>query len=181
MTEFSKKTGDYPVLSATDLRVLALAHTLHRDYVGTDSLRTEPVKSVKVTRKPGGVADDALPGFYRPGPKGKNGPGVVKSEGDESNEIETEGEAKLDEQPEKKKGTDAGGKESSACDEDGSEDKLMGKVVADANLADKPEISKDQEAEKNGEPESDGESSEEVAVEILSDDEIIEEGVFHNG
>lgn len=40
---FAKKTGDYSVLSATDLKVLALQYTLEREAHGNvDHLRTEP-------------------------------------------------------------------------------------------------------------------------------------------
>ncbi|EGG19020.1 hypothetical protein DFA_02263 [Cavenderia fasciculata] len=41
--EFSKLTGDYPSLSAVDLKVLALAHTLHCQYDKAVPLRTEPL------------------------------------------------------------------------------------------------------------------------------------------
>uniref|UniRef100_A0A915Q498 RNA-binding protein NOB1 n=1 Tax=Setaria digitata TaxID=48799 RepID=A0A915Q498_9BILA len=38
ITEFSKKTGDYPSLSAVDLKVLSLVHDLHVAEYGKDSL-----------------------------------------------------------------------------------------------------------------------------------------------
>ena len=47
VTEFSKKTGDYPSLSATDIKVLALTYQLEREQVGSDHLKKEP--EVKVT------------------------------------------------------------------------------------------------------------------------------------
>ena len=48
MTEFSKKTGDYPSLSATDIKVLALTYQLELEHVGSQHLKKEP--EVKVIR-----------------------------------------------------------------------------------------------------------------------------------
>ncbi|KAM5263468.1 RNA-binding protein NOB1 [Ctenodactylus gundi] len=48
MTEFSKKTGDYPSLSATDIQVLALTYQLEAEFVGVSHLKQEPEK-VKVS------------------------------------------------------------------------------------------------------------------------------------
>uniref|UniRef100_A0A3Q3B627 RNA-binding protein NOB1 n=1 Tax=Kryptolebias marmoratus TaxID=37003 RepID=A0A3Q3B627_KRYMA len=42
VTEFSKKTGDYPSLSATDVKVLALTYQLELEHIGTQHLKTEP-------------------------------------------------------------------------------------------------------------------------------------------
>lgn len=42
VTEFSKKTGDYPSLSATDIKVLALTYQLELEQVGSHHLRKEP-------------------------------------------------------------------------------------------------------------------------------------------
>lgn len=42
MTEFSKKTGDYPSLSATDIKVLALTYQLELEHVGSQHLKKEP-------------------------------------------------------------------------------------------------------------------------------------------
>ncbi|KAF4524321.1 hypothetical protein B566_EDAN005379 [Ephemera danica] len=42
ITEFSKKTGDYPSLSATDIQVLALTYELEKQIVGNEHLKTEP-------------------------------------------------------------------------------------------------------------------------------------------
>jgi rRNA maturation endonuclease Nob1 len=44
VTEFSKKTGDYPSLSATDLQVLALTYQLEAEFVGVSHLKQEPEK-----------------------------------------------------------------------------------------------------------------------------------------
>lgn len=51
ITEFSKKTGDYTSLSATDIKVMALAYQLEKEKIGTAHLKTEPTlqKTVKVT------------------------------------------------------------------------------------------------------------------------------------
>ncbi|NWU67728.1 NOB1 protein, partial [Pterocles burchelli] len=46
VTEFSKKTGDYPSLSAADLQVLALTCQLQTEIEGPDSLRWEPQDKV---------------------------------------------------------------------------------------------------------------------------------------
>lgn len=51
VTEFSKKTGDYTSLSATDIKVMALAYQMEKEKVGTDHLKKEPTmqKTLKVT------------------------------------------------------------------------------------------------------------------------------------
>ncbi|XP_078527227.1 RNA-binding protein NOB1 [Lissotriton helveticus] len=49
VTEFAKKTGDYPSLSATDLKVLALAYQLVAEHIGVDHLRQEPEQKITVT------------------------------------------------------------------------------------------------------------------------------------
>ncbi|KAF9398529.1 Nin1 binding protein [Mortierella sp. AD011] len=41
---FARKTGDYAVLSATDLRVLALTHQLEFEHCGMKRIRTEPLR-----------------------------------------------------------------------------------------------------------------------------------------
>ncbi|PWA22160.1 hypothetical protein CCH79_00020381 [Gambusia affinis] len=47
VTEFSKKTGDYPSLSATDIKVLALTYQLQLEHVGSQNIKVEP--DLKVT------------------------------------------------------------------------------------------------------------------------------------
>lgn len=51
ITEFSKKTGDYTSLSATDIKVMALTYQLEKEKVGTEHLKNEPTmqKTIKVT------------------------------------------------------------------------------------------------------------------------------------
>ncbi|RVE74928.1 hypothetical protein OJAV_G00027140 [Oryzias javanicus] len=52
VTEFSKKTGDYPSLSATDVRVLALTYQLQLEHGGAEHLREEPTLQVNVQSTP---------------------------------------------------------------------------------------------------------------------------------
>lgn len=46
VSEFSKKTGDYPSLSATDIKVLALTYQLEQEHVGVGHLKREPERKV---------------------------------------------------------------------------------------------------------------------------------------
>ncbi|KAM4603132.1 RNA-binding protein NOB1 [Polymixia lowei] len=48
VTEFSKKTGDYPSLSATDIKVLALTYQLELEHVGAEHLKKEPEVKVQI-------------------------------------------------------------------------------------------------------------------------------------
>lgn len=48
VTEFSKKTGDYASLSATDIKVLALTYQLELEHVGSQHLKKEPDVKVNV-------------------------------------------------------------------------------------------------------------------------------------
>lgn len=50
VTDFSKKTGDYTSLSATDIKVIALTYQLEKEIIGSEHLKTEPTmqKTVKV-------------------------------------------------------------------------------------------------------------------------------------
>ncbi|XP_014363256.2 RNA-binding protein NOB1 [Papilio machaon] len=51
ITDFSKKTGDYTSLSATDIKVIALTYQLEKEKVGTEHLKSEPTmqKTIKVS------------------------------------------------------------------------------------------------------------------------------------
>ncbi|XP_051725808.1 RNA-binding protein NOB1 [Ctenopharyngodon idella] len=77
VTEFAKKTGDYPSLSATDIKVLALTYQLEIENVGTDHLKKEPEKKVQICstqrhpETPVGIA-----GFHLPS-KSSSKPGTV--------------------------------------------------------------------------------------------------------
>lgn len=69
VTEFSKKTGDYPSLSATDIKVMALTYQLEAERNGTDHLRKVPVVARPVidTDAPvNGGATQQVAGFYAP-------------------------------------------------------------------------------------------------------------------
>ena len=55
VTRFSKLTGDFTRLSATDLKVMALTYQLEREFNGTSHLRTRPLP----------VSDVSRPVFYR--------------------------------------------------------------------------------------------------------------------
>nr|CAD7574208.1 unnamed protein product [Timema californicum] len=69
VTEFSKKTGDYPSLSATDIKVIALTFQLEKEKVGIDHLQTEPKvnRVVSFTKNNKDVAvPSGLAGFYLP-------------------------------------------------------------------------------------------------------------------
>jgi hypothetical protein len=68
VTEFSKKTGDYPSLSATDIKVMALAYQLEKEKVGTDHLKKEPQFNRLVTfRHHLPIESKDTTGFYSPG------------------------------------------------------------------------------------------------------------------
>lgn len=45
---FSMKTGDYPALSSTDLKVLALTYQLHKEKLGLEGIKTEPTTNQSV-------------------------------------------------------------------------------------------------------------------------------------
>ncbi|XP_051799241.1 RNA-binding protein NOB1 [Acanthochromis polyacanthus] len=81
VTEFSKKTGDYPSLSATDIKVLALTYQLQLEHVGSQNLKTEPEQKVNVqsTRRhpetPLNVA-----GFHFPSKKPAESPNIKPTE-----------------------------------------------------------------------------------------------------
>ncbi|KPP67249.1 RNA-binding protein NOB1-like [Scleropages formosus] len=94
VTEFSKKTGDYPSLSATDIKVLALTYQLECEIVGTGHLKKEPDVNVKICstlRHPEAPVDIA--GFHLPSKKHLEGPAtdnqnVPPSESDEFNSFQ---------------------------------------------------------------------------------------------
>lgn len=73
ITEFSKKTGDYPSLSATDIKVMALTYQLEKELVGIEHLRTEPIvrKEVNIYTKNANAIEihPDVTGFHLPGKK----------------------------------------------------------------------------------------------------------------
>ncbi|KAJ8407921.1 hypothetical protein AAFF_G00269650 [Aldrovandia affinis] len=77
VTEFSKKTGDYPSLSATDIKVLALAYQLEAENVGDAHLKKEPDVKVQVCstqRHP--EAPVNIAGFHLPSKQTSKTPGT---------------------------------------------------------------------------------------------------------
>eukprot|EP00088_Acartia_fossae_P032316 TRINITY_DN3309_c0_g1_i3.p1 TRINITY_DN3309_c0_g1~~TRINITY_DN3309_c0_g1_i3.p1 ORF type:complete len:544 (-),score=139.32 TRINITY_DN3309_c0_g1_i3:445-2076(-) len=88
VTEFSKKTGDYPSLSAVDLMVLAVAYDLEAEKCGTAHLNKEPKvqKTVEFYQPSKGISegDKKIAGFYTP----TNGVGA-KEVGEELSDANT--------------------------------------------------------------------------------------------
>ncbi|XP_066204574.1 RNA-binding protein NOB1 [Saccopteryx leptura] len=73
VTEFSKKTGDYPSLSATDIQVLALTYQLEAEFVGVSHLKQEPEKvevssSIQHPETPLRISGFHLPSKHQPKP-----------------------------------------------------------------------------------------------------------------
>lgn len=69
ITEFSKKTGDYPSLSATDIKVMALTYQLEKEFVGTEHLKTTPVYQPSINLITKGSVPEVNPkiaGFFVP-------------------------------------------------------------------------------------------------------------------
>ena len=73
VTDYSRKTGDFGSLSATDIKVLALTYMLEAAHVGTDHLKENPTikrtvdfyqPSLEVQEQ--GNASIKVPGFYMP-------------------------------------------------------------------------------------------------------------------
>ncbi|NWT21626.1 NOB1 protein, partial [Vireo altiloquus] len=81
VTEFAKKTGDYPSLSAADLQVLALTCQLRADIDGPGCLRWEPQDKVRLSSTPRHpeaplhLAGFHLPAKHKPAGKGPCPPG----------------------------------------------------------------------------------------------------------
>ncbi|XP_072753536.1 RNA-binding protein NOB1 [Anoplolepis gracilipes] len=68
VTEFSKKSGDYTSLSATDIKVIALTYQLEKEKVGTAHLKDAPtIRTILSTEDKQSKDDLKLPlGFYMP-------------------------------------------------------------------------------------------------------------------
>jgi len=93
ITNFSKKTGDYGSLSATDIKVMALTYMLEVRNNGKDHLNEEPtVKKTVEFYKPGqnGPDNKALVGFYSPESDGEE---ELKDEGIESEDTQEDSSA----------------------------------------------------------------------------------------
>lgn len=70
VTEFSKKTGDYASLSATDIKVLALTYQLELEHVGSQHLKKEPDVKVNIqSTKRHPEAPVNVAGFHFPSKK----------------------------------------------------------------------------------------------------------------
>ncbi|KAJ1519900.1 hypothetical protein ONE63_004139 [Megalurothrips usitatus] len=84
VTEFSKKTGDYPSLSATDIKVIALTYQLEKEKVGTEHLKSAPEtqRTISFQNRPT-VDPKDVAGFYLPSKKDGGG-----EDNNEDNEIE---------------------------------------------------------------------------------------------
>ncbi|XP_002413180.2 RNA-binding protein NOB1 [Ixodes scapularis] len=65
VTDFSKQTGDYPSLSAVDIKVLALTYLLEKEFIGTEHLCQKP-KSTQVLPHDALKGATASPGFFGP-------------------------------------------------------------------------------------------------------------------
>lgn len=78
--EFAKKTGDYPSLSATDIKVLALTYQLETENVGTEHLKKEPEKKVQIWSTPRHPETHVgMAGFHFPSKSSNNPNTVVQS------------------------------------------------------------------------------------------------------
>lgn len=67
VTEFSKKTGDYPSLSATDIKVIALTYQLEKEKVGSEHLKVMPEAQRTITFQNRPTVDPKdVVGFYIP-------------------------------------------------------------------------------------------------------------------
>ncbi|XP_066159099.1 RNA-binding protein NOB1 [Euwallacea fornicatus] len=73
VTDFAKKTGDYPSLSATDIKVIALTYQLEKEKNGVEHLRSEPVlpRPLINTEQPAHQLNPDITGFFLPR-KGEN-------------------------------------------------------------------------------------------------------------
>ncbi|XP_033899156.3 RNA-binding protein NOB1-like isoform X2 [Acipenser ruthenus] len=93
VTEFSKKTGDYPSLSATDIKVLALTYQLESEHVGINHLKHEPEIKVQVSStRQHPEAPVNIAGFHLPSKKHQKsaaGTGSTQSQTPESSEFNT--------------------------------------------------------------------------------------------
>ncbi|VDP01536.1 unnamed protein product [Soboliphyme baturini] len=70
---FSKKTGDYASLSATDLKVIAATYMLQAEHYGTEQLKAEPEVRTICQFTHSDSDANLPPGFYYPKRKSKSG------------------------------------------------------------------------------------------------------------
>ncbi|XP_053555445.1 RNA-binding protein NOB1 isoform X2 [Bombina bombina] len=84
VTEFTKKTGDYPSLSAIDIKVLALTYQLEAEHVGHEHLKEEPQNMVSVsTTVQHPEAPVNVAGFHFPSKAKDKKESVVKTQAEE--------------------------------------------------------------------------------------------------
>lgn len=96
VSEFAKKTGDFAVLSATDLTVIALTYQMEKENKGVEHLRSEPLvsKTVFSAQKPVEMKDQfKIAGFYNP-QKPKDGSEENENSSEEFEEVEDHVEEK---------------------------------------------------------------------------------------
>nr|CAI5827791.1 unnamed protein product [Callosobruchus analis] len=88
--EFAKKTGDYPSLSTTDIKIMALTYQLHKEHVGTDGLRVEPVMQKPEITTQNKVSDTNpdVTGFFIPGKESMPSKEVAKEDSSTSEDSE---------------------------------------------------------------------------------------------
>ncbi|XP_014213155.1 RNA-binding protein NOB1 [Copidosoma floridanum] len=90
VTAFSKKTGDYPSLSATDIKVIALTYRYEKERVGSDHLRKEPLVNKEIVdssiKKP--EDHNQLLGFYMPDKDGDDQENDCEESDEETSESE---------------------------------------------------------------------------------------------
>ncbi|XP_023028956.1 RNA-binding protein NOB1 [Leptinotarsa decemlineata] len=94
VSEFAKKTGDYPSLSATDIKVMALTYQLEKEKVGTDHIRLVPLmRKAEITteNKPADISSNE-PGFYLPSKTKKN---QTENDVEEESKEQQTGESEL--------------------------------------------------------------------------------------
>ncbi|XP_070712712.1 RNA-binding protein NOB1 [Pempheris klunzingeri] len=93
VTDFSKKTGDYPSLSATDIKVLALTYQLELEHVGSQHLKKEPEVKVHIhstQRHPETPVNVA--GFHLPSKKSESSLSVRQTQTETETSNPTDGD-----------------------------------------------------------------------------------------
>ncbi|KAJ3001620.1 Nin1 binding protein, partial [Thoreauomyces humboldtii] len=140
---FAKRTGDYGVLSAVDLKVLALTWMMQKETAGVDHLRTEPV--------PKGQAPG--PGGDKRKRRRNRKKTAKKDDADEEEDVEDEDEVEVEQRQEQPLAT--------------SDDVDDGETVDDADLVEdsdsEAEVDLDLEDDDRQEETEDGPTDAEIA------------------
>ncbi|KAF6214420.1 hypothetical protein GE061_009163 [Apolygus lucorum] len=109
VSQFSKKTGDYPALSSTDIKVMALTYKLERLKVGKDHLNSQPPAPREIHVIDHSVINDKnIVGFYMPDRNQEDDSEGIESDGDSNDGGEEEGEANQDSHRSDDEATDSG-------------------------------------------------------------------------